>query len=162
MIEILRVTAAFGIKGAVRVFLYTNNIDYYKKIYDLNGNEFRFKILSINERNNTAVIKLNSVDDRTAAESLRGTSFYVDKKDLPKLNEDQFFICDLIGHEVSVVGKDINLKIVDVKNFGAGDLIEILEKGAKDTFFIPFTKENFPETGGEISITFETYKNFKN
>lgn len=160
MVEILRITAAFGIKGAVRVFLYTDNINHYKKIYDRDGNEFRFKLLS--PKGDTAVIKIDSVDDRSEAEKLKGVSFFVKKEDLPKLDENQFFICDLIGQKVSVIGENINLKIVDVKNFGAGDLIEILEEGAKDSFFIPFTKENFPEIDGEISISSETYKNFGN
>ncbi len=160
MIEILRVTAAFGIKGAVRVFLYTDNINHYKKIYDRDGNEFRFKLL--NQKGDTAVIKIDFVDDRNEAEKLKGMSFFVKKEDLPKLDENQFFICDLIGQKVSVIGEDINLKIVDVKNFGAGDLIEISEVGSKDSFFIPFTKENFPETDEQIVITAETYRNFKN
>lgn len=160
MIEILRVTAAFGIKGAVRVFLYTDNINHYKKICDRSGNEFRFKVL--NQKNNTAVIKFESVNDRNEAEKLKGISFYVKKEDLPKLDSNQFFICDLIGQKISVIGENVDLEIVDVKNFGAGDLIEISEKGATDSFFIPFTKENFPETDGEISISSDTYKNFKN
>lgn len=160
MIEILRVTAAFGIKGAVRVFLYTDNINHYKKICDRSGNEFRFKVL--NQKNDTAVIKFESVNDRNEAEKLKGISFYVKKEDLPKLDSNQFFICDLIGQKISVIGENVDLEIVDVKNFGAGDLIEISEKGAKDSFFIPFTKENFPETNGEISISSDTYKNFKN
>jgi len=160
LIEILRVTAAFGIKGAVRVFLYTDNINRYKKIYDRDGNGFRFKVL--NQKNNSAVIKLESVNDRNEAEKLKRIPFFVNKEDLPKLDSDQFFICDLIGQKVSVVGEESDLKIIDVKNFGAGDLIEISEAGAKDSFFIPFTKENFPETGGEISISSETYRNFKN
>ena len=48
--------------------------------------------------------------------------------------------------------------------FASGDvnLIEISEAGAKDSFFVPFTKENFPETNGEIAISSETYRNFKN
>ncbi len=163
MIEILRVTAAFGIKGAVRVFLYTDNVNHYKKIYDRDGDEYRFKLL--NQKGNTAVIKLDSIDNRNEAENLKGMSFFVKKEDLPKLDENQFFICDLIGQKVSVIGeveKNVDLKIINVKNFGAGDLIEISEKGEKDSFFIPFTKENFPETDGEIAISFETYKNFKN
>lgn len=160
MIEILRVTAAFGIKGAVRVFLYTDNINHYKKIYDRDGNEFQFKLLS--PKGDTAVIKIDSVDDRNEAEKLKGMSFFVKKEDLPKLDENQFFICDLIGQKVSVVGEDVDLKIIDVKNFGAGDLIEISEVESEGSFFIPFTKENFPEADGQIVITAETYRNFKN
>ncbi len=144
----------------MRVFLYTDNLDYYDKIYDCDENAFRFEILS--RKNSTAVIKFAFVNDRDDAEQLKGTPFYVKKEDLPKLDEGQFFICDLIGQKVSVIGEDIDLKIIDVKNFGAGDLIEISEKESDNSFFIPFTKENFPESNGEIFITSETYKNFKN
>ncbi len=160
MIEIFRVAAAFGIKGAVRVFLYTDNINHYKKIYDCDGNEFLFKLL--NQKGDTAVIKLDSVDDRNDAEKLKGASFFIKKEDLPKLDKNQFFICDLIGQKIVVIGEDVDLKIIDVKNFGAGDLIEISEAGSKNSFFIPFTKENFPETDGPIVITTETYRNFRN
>ncbi len=160
MIEILRVTAAFGIKGAVRVFLYTDNINHYKKIYDRDGNEFCFKVL--NQKSNTAILKFESINDRNEAEKLKGISFYVNKEDLPKLDSDQFLICDLIGQQVFVIGEEVDLEIIDVKNFGAGDLIEISETGAKNSFFIPFTRENFPETEEGISISSETYRNFKN
>ena len=87
-------------------------------------------------------------------------SFYVNREDMPGLDIGQFYICDLIGKKVLVDGEDKNLTIVDVKNFGAGDLIEISEQDSPNTFYIPFTKENFA-TDEEFSITFETYKNYK-
>ena len=45
MIEILRITAPFGIKGAVRVVLFTDNIKHYKRLFDSAGNEIAFKVL---------------------------------------------------------------------------------------------------------------------
>ena len=153
----MRVTAPFGIKGAVRVFLYTDDISKYRQVYDVNGQNFPFCVQS--KKKDTAVVKFESVNDRNEAEKLKGMSFYVSRKDMPLLKNDQFYICDLVGQKVYVDGKDLGLTIVDVKNFGAGDLIEISEKG--DTFFVPFTKENF-FTEDKISITSETYKNYKN
>ena len=71
MVEILRITAAFGIKGAVRVFLYTDNISDYDKLYDRDGNEFRFKVLSKTSSPNVVVIKFRAVNDRNDAEKLK-------------------------------------------------------------------------------------------
>ncbi len=158
LIEIMHVTAPFGIKGAVRVFLYTDDIGKYRKVYDQEGHSFSFCVQS--KKKDTAVVKFESVNDRNEAEKLKGMSFYVNREDMPGLDIDQFYVCDLIGKKVLVDGEDKNLTIVDVKNFGAGDLIEISEQNNPNTFYIPFTKENFI-TDEEFSITFETYKNYK-
>jgi 16S rRNA processing protein RimM len=47
------------------------------------------------------VIKLESVDDRDAAESLRGSAITVPREDLGPLGEGEYWIDDLIGCEVS-------------------------------------------------------------
>jgi ribosomal 30S subunit maturation factor RimM len=50
--------------------------------------------------------------------------------------------------------------ITNVENFGAGDLIEISHKD--DKFLVPFTRENFPDSGEEIFMTLEAFNGFKN
>lgn len=159
MIEILRVTAAFGIKGAVRVVLFSNNIKKYKKLYDQNGNAYDFRIL--NQKNDTAVLMLSSISDRTSAEKLKGAFFFIKREDMQILDEDKFYVCDLIGMNLKVLkSSELELKIIDVKNFGAGDLIEISE--GKSSFYVPFTKENFPEEEGELFLSKKAYEDFKN
>ena len=42
-------------------------------------------------------------------------------------------------------------KVVDVKNYGAGDLIEVIDN-SKKTFFIPMNKENLEKVNIEKKI----------
>ena len=61
----------------------------------------------------------------------------------------------IIDHE------DISCEVVNVFNFGAGDLIEISYKDG--TFLIPFKKENFPSNEHEkgIFMTFDAFTCYK-
>lgn len=159
MVEILRITAPFGIKGAVRVVLYTDNIKHYKRLFDSSGNEFHFKVLQ--DHGGTAVLSLDGIVDRNKAESLRGCRLYVQKSDMPELDQDQVFINDLIGKTISCSESGLQLTIVGVDNFGAGDLIELADAD-KCRFYVPFTHENFPEIDGEMCLAENAYNWFKN
>ncbi len=158
MIEILRITSAFGIQGAVNALLYTDNIHQYKKLFDASGREFGFRVLH-QASPSKATLLLDGIRDRTTAEKLRNTSLYIDRDSVPALEENQFYICDLIGQDIPVVDKDISLKIIDVQNFGAGDLLEL--QSAKNSFYVPFTKENFPDIDGTMCLSQTAYENFK-
>ena len=48
---------------------------------------------------------------------------------------------DLIGCEVINMKKESLGKVIDIKNFGAGDLMEIIRNGKK-TFYIPMNQDN--------------------
>jgi 16S rRNA processing protein RimM len=108
---------------------------------------------------NRVVLAIENISNRNQAESLVGTVFYVKKADLPQKNDGEFYPSDLIGRKVQVIGTDIKCLIANVENFGAGDLIEISHKNGK--FLVPFTRENFPDSGDEIFITVEAFDGFK-
>lgn len=50
------------------------------------------------------LVKLPGFDDRNDVEALRGAEVLVRRDDFPPLEEDEFYICDIIG--ASVVGPD--------------------------------------------------------
>jgi 16S rRNA processing protein RimM len=122
---------------------------------------------------NLYVIKLEGVEGRGQAESLRNYKLLVDKSDRPKLNKDEYHVGDLVGMEVyhQETGENIGV-VVDLYSAG-NDLLEIrlhkqpenTVKSAKDlsqisrlskrkkyrpkpnkplTIFIPFVKEIVP------------------
>ena len=159
MIEILRITAPFGIKGAVCVVLFTDNIKHYKRLFDSAGNEIAFKVLQDNGK--SAVLSLDGVSDRNKAESLRGCRLFVQKSDMPELDPNQVFIDDLLGQTIKCSESGLQLTIVAVDNFGAGDLIELADEN-KSRFYVPFTEENFPEIDGEMYLAENAYNWFKN
>lgn len=55
------------------------------------------KVLKGRSYDGFAFLQLEGVNDRDAAEALRGTEVYVDRKHAIKLGADENFVCELIG-----------------------------------------------------------------
>ena len=91
-------------------------------------------------------VKIKGIDDRTSAERLRGTEFYVSRDVLPELDEDEYYLEDLVGLKVrlSEGGNDVG-EVIGVYNFGAGDVLEVKEISGGKRNMLPFTKAFVPE-----------------
>jgi 16S rRNA processing protein RimM len=95
------------------------------------------RLLTIRASGKTAVARLEGVEDRSAAEALRGTLVEVDRSALPPLEEGEYYHADLLGlSAVDREGRSAGT-VVAVENFGAGDLLEIEDAGGKRSL-IPF------------------------
>ncbi len=147
----------------VRAVLFSDNIKHYKTIYDAAGSEFEFKVVRYTGGNNV-ILSISGVEDRNTAKSLKGSCFFVKKDDLPNLSDDEFYICDLMGKVLKIVGHENASRCIisNVYNFGASYLIEVTYES--DSFLVPFTKENFPngDSDADIQMTFEAFNLYKN
>ena len=74
---------------------------------------------------NVVIAKVRGVDDRNAAEALRGTELFIERGALPDLTaDDEFYQADLIGFDVVRDNKNIGV-VACFQNYGAGDIIEL-------------------------------------
>jgi 16S rRNA processing protein RimM len=100
------------------------------------------------------VVRIEGVDDRTAAEALNGVELFVDRAELAEPEEDEFYQADLVGLEARDPGGRVIGIVAAVHDFGAGDILEITpEKGA--AFMVAFTRDNVPEidvAGGYLVV----------
>jgi 16S rRNA processing protein RimM len=136
-IALAAVAGAHGVKGEVRLKLFSDsgkNLSVHEKLYV--GNTER-RLLSVRDTGKTAVARIEGVNDRSAAEALRGSLVEVDRSALPPLEEGEYYHVDLIGlPAVDAAGNRIGT-VVAVENYGAGDLLEIeLHDGKRS--LIPF------------------------
>jgi 16S rRNA processing protein RimM len=123
-IALAAVAGAHGIKGEVRLKLFSDSVESlsrYKKLY-VGGAELR--LLAVRD-GKMAVARFEGVSDRGGAEALRGSLVEVDREAMPPLGDGEYYYADLIGlaaadREGNAVGS-----VVAVENFGAGDLLEI-------------------------------------
>jgi 16S rRNA processing protein RimM len=91
-----------------------------------------------------AVARFGGVNDRNAAEALRGTALTVPRSALPPLAEGEYYYADLIGlPAVSSDGRALG-HCVAVENYGAGDVLEI-ERADGLRFMVPMRVEAVPE-----------------
>lgn len=106
------------------------------------------------------IARLAGVTDRNAAEALRGTQLFVARDRLGATEEGEFYHIDLIGlSALSQDGDEIG-RVIAVQNFGAGDVLEIELKGARQTAFVPFTNEHVPEIdldAGRVVVVMPAY-----
>lgn len=121
-----KIVAPQGIRGEVRVQTFTDTPADFQKL-DVKSDKFNdgdFKFVRAVPNSSVIIAKINGVNDRNTAETLRGTELYVARDTLPQLKEDEYYQADLIGFDVVRGGQ--KLGVVDCfQNYGAGDIIEL-------------------------------------
>ncbi|WP_455480655.1 ribosome maturation factor RimM [Bartonella sp. B12(2025)] len=135
-----------GIKGDVFVKVLSaepQRLKSYGTLYDDMGRSY--KIVTLRVQKNNAIVRFKGIDDRNAAENLKGIRLYVARNQLlDDLAEDEFYQVDLIGLRVqNCVGKILG-EVSGFFNFGAGDLLE-MRLNTRKTVLIPFSKAAVPE-----------------
>jgi 16S rRNA processing protein RimM len=141
-----RVGAAHGIKGEVRVQSFAEDrlalARYGTFFTDRPG--LTVTIASARGTTNMLVARIEGIDDRAAAEKLRGVELYLDREALPPPAEEEFYHGDLVGLRAQLAdGTEIGT-VGAVLNFGAGDILEVRSRGG-ETFLFPFTRLVVPE-----------------
>lgn len=136
-IALAAVAGAHGIKGEVRLKLFSDSaagLARHENVY-VGGVERR--LLNVRDGGKTAVARFDGISDRSSAEALRGQLVEVDRSALPPLEEGEYYHADLVGLPcVDREGRPVGI-VVGVENFGAGDLLEVeLPDGRRS--LIPF------------------------
>lgn len=145
-IKVAKILAPHGIKGDIKLYISEDFNDLFGEkgvkfflIQDDNPVEIQIRLNSKAAKGSIA--KIDIINTRNDSESLKGSYIYVDRNYLPDFNENEFLHSDLVGLSVFVEDKEYG-KIIDIHNFGAGDIIEI-EKINSEREYIPFQKEFF-------------------
>lgn len=136
-IALAAVAGAHGVKGELRLKLFSDSVESLSRHRDLYIGGTTRRLLAIRDSGKNAVARFEGVNDRSAAEALRGSLIEVERSSLPALEEGEYYHADLIG--LSVVdrrGRDLGM-VVAVENYGAGDLLEIELADARRSL-IPF------------------------
>jgi 16S rRNA processing protein RimM len=141
------ITGVHGIHGEVVIKSYTENpldIKSYGPLSD-ESEKRQFQISKARIAKKGIVARLKGVDDRNAAEDLKGVGLFVDHACLPQPDdEDEFYFTDLMGLKAVLTdGREFGT-VTALHNFGAGDLIEIKPVKGKGGEVYPFTKQTVP------------------
>lgn len=131
------VAGAHGISGEVRLKLFAEGVDSLKRYTLFHAGERVLTLKSVKPGGNGAIARFAEVNDRSAAEAMRGTLLTVPRETLPPLAEGEYYHADLLGLPcVDAAGAMLGT-VVAVENFGAGDLIEVERADGKKAL-IPF------------------------
>lgn len=153
-----QIGAAHGVKGEVRVKAFggPEALGDYGSLWAEDGS--KFKIVRMRPSKAVMVVKFKGVNSRNEAEALNGVELFVDRSALPDdTDEDEFYITDLIGCDVHDETGTHMGAVMNVADFGAGDLLEIsplLPQGGLggELWYLPFTRENVPDVDLEQHV----------
>ncbi|GAB5459270.1 MAG: ribosome maturation factor RimM [Henriciella sp.] len=140
------ITGAHGVRGDVRVKSFTAepaSLFEYAPFYDQKG-DLLITPKSTRPAKNHFVVSPKEFRQKEEWDVLRGTKLYVSREQLPKTEEDEFYIDELIGLTVQTGGDTAVGKVKAVHDHGAGDLLEIAPIEAGKSVLVPFTKEDVP------------------
>ena len=147
MILVGRVAGAFGVRGEVRITTFTEDplsLTRYGALKREDGAE-ALKVKSARAAKGGVIARVEGVDNKEAADALRGLRLFVPRDALPEPDAEEFYLADLIGLRVeSVDGAALGV-IASVQNFGAGDMLEIDKGDGSATWYLPFTRDAVPE-----------------
>lgn len=134
-LEAGKIVNTHGIRGEVKIMPYTDVPELLCEFDRLFLNKQEIFIERSRVSKNMVIAKLEGVDTPEHAEKLRNKILYMHRDDL-ELDDDTYFIQDLIGIEVKDVETGVIYgKIVDVMQTGANDVYVI--KGTDREYLVP-------------------------
>ncbi|BFO56606.1 MULTISPECIES: ribosome maturation factor RimM [Comamonadaceae] len=152
-VEVGRIADAWGVKGWFKVLPYSADPEalFSSKRWYLQPSEKGAKsfftgtvllpIRQAREHSDSIVAQAQGVDDRDAAEALRGARIFVPRSSFPTAAEDEYYWVDLIG-----------LEVVNREGVALGTVRELLATGPQTTLVLSFPQEGGKE--GERMIPF--------
>ncbi len=145
-----------GVRGGMRVKAFTSEPDAvagYGPVTDETGKR-RFELRITGHSRGLPVVKIAGVEDRDAAQALKGTRLYVARSALPETEENEYYHADLVGLEAEDTEGQPLGAVIAVHEFGAGDIVEIEHPDGR-TSMVPFTRAAAPVVdieGGRIVL----------
>ena len=136
LLQVGVITTTHGVRGEVKVFPTTDDPARFKKLKDVildNGKAKKdLEIENVKFFKNMVILKFKGLDNINDVERFRQAKLLVTRENAVELEEDEYFIADLIGINVtSDEGEEL------------GTIKDVLQTGANDVYVI--AKENTPD-----------------
>ncbi len=153
-----RFGAPHGVRGEIRLQSFTANplaIGDYGPLFDATGAR-RFVLTSVRPQGKDMLVaRVEGVADRSGAEALTGVELYISRENLPEPEEEEFYLADLEGLRAETAEGALLGEVIAVRNFGAGDILEVRPQQGGETLLYPFTKAVVPVvdiSGGRVVV----------
>lgn len=151
-IVLAAVAGAHGIRGEVRLKLFTDSADNLARHarFDAGGRALVLQAIRP-DKPGMAVARFAGIADRNAAEALRGLQLTVSRAELPPLAPGEYYVADYLGMIVADEAGTPVGTVRAIENFGASDILDIaLDAGG--TVMVPFVADVVREEPGRLCI----------
>jgi 16S rRNA processing protein RimM len=143
-IEVGRIADAWGIKGWFKVLPHSadpqalfSSTRWFLQPSDKGPRLFDGTVLlrvrETKDHSDTVVARADGVDDRTAAEALRGCRIFIPRSSFPTAEADEFYWVDLLG-----------LDVVNREGVHLGKVKDLLSTGPQTVLVCEFEQDGMP------------------
>jgi 16S rRNA processing protein RimM len=137
----------FGIKGQVKLHTVTTRPEHLSRIKTVYLGDERVATRmrrAAEHKHALMIVTLAGIEDRTTAETLRGTEVYIRQQDAAPLDEDEYFFHDLPGLRVETTAGEVVGTVSEVLETGANDVLVVRRENGQEAL-IPMTREVIKE-----------------
>lgn len=134
-----KITKLFGYKGELVFFFDVDNVSEYKSLdavfIDVNGDLIPFIIDKIRlHQGNTAIVRLQDVEDIEAARRMINAELYLPLSTLPKLEGNKFYFHEVIGFKV-IDSNEGEVGIIEEVNDQTAQTLLVIKDGDREILF---------------------------
>ncbi len=137
-------TRPHGIKGEICVDWYADSPEFLHNTFYLQAGTEPLRVVSnaaVRLHKGKPLLSLPHVEDRTAAEALRGTRIYVDRDTLPSLSEDEAYMHDIVGMEIVDHASGAVLGVLEAMTASVAQDIWIIRAPTGQEILMPAVEE---------------------
>lgn len=151
----------FGVKGQLKLKAYTDRPDHIARkvrtlFLQLGKERHEHTLVRLHEHKpGLLILTLKGIDDRDAADELRGAEVYIKASDAAPLAEDEYFLHELVGLAVVTTDGAAIGTVREVLETGAGEVLVITRPGQPDAL-VPMVRDFISRLdipAGQVEIT---------
>lgn len=132
LLQVGVITQTHGIRGEVKVFPTTDDVNRFKKlkevILDTGKEKLTLEIEGVKFFKQFVILKFKGFDNINDIERYKSKSLFVTRANAVRLRRNEYFIADLI-----------DIEVFDENDQPFGVLTDVLETGANDVYVIKMT-----------------------
>lgn len=157
-----KIVEAYGVQGWVRVHPFGDDPLSWKQIPvwrvgdegDAPESWPQFELRGCRVHSGTLVVRFEGIDDRTAAEGLKGRLIGAPRESLPETDDDEYYWADLIGLEVVNTLDESLGRVAGLIETGANDVLRVVAEDGSERL-LPFVAAVVLEVdpkGGRVRV----------
>ena len=139
LLQVGVITSTHGVRGEVKVFPTTDDPERFKTLkhvlLDTGREKKPLEIQGVKFFKQFVILKFKGIDNINDIERYKRCPLLVERKDAVALEEDEYFIADMIG-----------MKVITDEGEEFGTLKDVMETGANDVYVIERSD------GGEVLV----------
>ncbi len=133
-----------GLKGEVKVEVVTSFPEHFSElktvIVEKNGQRQLHSIGHVKKANRSVVLKFKDINSVEQAELLRNAELFIEQDQLTVLEQDEYYIHDLIGLNVYDEQDNCLGELIDVESYSGNDVYILKGMDGKE-YMVPATRE---------------------